>query len=34
MIERGSQTVITATASSTLPVEPAQGLSVSPGQVS
>jgi DNA replication and repair protein RecF len=34
MIERGSQTVITATASSTLPVEPAQGLSVSPGRVS
>ena len=34
MIARGSQTVITATATSALPVEPAQALSVRPGEVS
>ena len=33
MIERGSQTVITATATAALPVEPAQALSVEPGVV-
>ena len=34
MIERGSQTVITATSTAALPVEPRQALSVVPGQVS
>ena len=33
MIERCSQTVITATATSALPVEPAQSLAVRPGAV-
>jgi DNA replication and repair protein RecF len=33
MLERGSQTVVTATAAAALPVEPAQALSVTPGQV-
>jgi DNA replication and repair protein RecF len=33
MIERGSQTVVTATATAALPVEPAQALSVAPGEV-
>ena len=33
MIERGSQTVVTATAAAALPVEPAQALSVTPGEV-
>jgi DNA replication and repair protein RecF len=33
MLERGSQTVVTATAAAALPVEPAQALSVRPGQV-
>jgi DNA replication and repair protein RecF len=33
MIERCSQAVITATATAALPVEPAQALSVSPGEV-
>jgi DNA replication and repair protein RecF len=33
MVERGSQTVITATAVSALPIEPAQALSVTPGEV-
>ena len=33
MIERGSQTVLTATAAAALPVAPAQSLAVSPGQV-
>ena len=33
MIERGSQTVITATSTTALPVEPTQALSVVPGQV-
>jgi len=33
MLERGSQTVVTATAAAALPVEPAQALSVSPGMV-
>ena len=33
MIERGSQTVITATATAALPAEPAQTLSVAPGEV-
>ena len=33
MIERGSQTIVTATAAAALPVEPAQSLSVSPGEV-
>jgi hypothetical protein len=33
MIERCSQAVITATAMAALPVEPAQALSVSPGEV-
>ncbi len=33
MIERGSQTVLTATAAAALPVEPSQSLAVSPGSV-
>jgi DNA replication and repair protein RecF len=33
MIERGSQTVVTATAAAALPVEPTQSLAVTPGQV-
>jgi DNA replication and repair protein RecF len=33
MIERGSQTVVTATAAAALPVEPAQSLFVTPGKV-
>lgn len=33
MIERGSQTVITATATAALPVDPAQALAVAPGEV-
>jgi DNA replication and repair protein RecF len=33
MLERGSQTVVTATAAAALPVEPAQSLAVSPGSV-
>jgi DNA replication and repair protein RecF len=33
MIERGSQTIVTATAAAALPVEPAQSLSVTPGEV-
>ncbi len=33
MIERGSQTVITATSTAALPAEPTQALSVVPGQV-
>jgi DNA replication and repair protein RecF len=33
MIERGSQTVITATATAALPAEPAQTLAVAPGEV-
>jgi DNA replication and repair protein RecF len=33
MLERGSQTVVTATAAAALPVEPAQALSVVPGAV-
>ena len=33
MLERGSQTVVTATAAAALPVEPAQALSVAPGHV-
>jgi DNA replication and repair protein RecF len=33
MVERGSQTVITATAAAALPVEPAQSLAISPGAV-
>lgn len=33
MLERGSQTVVTATAAAALPAEPAQALSVSPGEV-
>ena len=33
MLERGSQTVVTATAAAALPIEPAQGLSVTPGEV-
>jgi DNA replication and repair protein RecF len=33
MLERGSQTVVTATAAAALPVEPAQALAVSPGAV-
>jgi DNA replication and repair protein RecF len=33
MIERGSQAVVTATAAAALPAEPAQSLSVSPGEV-
>jgi DNA replication and repair protein RecF len=33
MIERGSQTVVTATAAAALPVEPAQSLAVTPGAV-
>jgi DNA replication and repair protein RecF len=33
MLERGSQTVVTATAAAALPLEPAQALSVTPGQV-
>jgi DNA replication and repair protein RecF len=33
MLERGSQTVVTATAAAALPVEPTQSLSVTPGQV-
>jgi DNA replication and repair protein RecF len=33
MIERGSQTVLTATAAAALPVDPAQALSVEPGVV-
>jgi DNA replication and repair protein RecF len=33
MLERGSQTVVTATAAAALPVEPAQALSVVPGDV-
>jgi DNA replication and repair protein RecF len=33
MIERGSQTVVTATSAAALPIEPAQALSVTPGQV-
>jgi DNA replication and repair protein RecF len=34
MLERSSQTVVTATAAAALPVEPAQALSVTPGNVS
>ena len=34
MIEHGSQPVTTATTTSALPVEPAQELSVRPGEVS
>ena len=33
MLERGLQTVVTATAASALPIEPAQALAVTPGQV-
>jgi DNA replication and repair protein RecF len=33
MIERGSQTVVTTTAAAALPVEPAQSLAVTPGEV-
>lgn len=33
MLERGSQTVVTATAASALPVEPSQELAVAPGEV-
>lgn len=33
MLERGSQTVVTATAAAALPVEPAQTVSVTPGEV-
>jgi len=33
MLELGSQTVVTATAAAALPVDPAQSLSVTPGQV-
>jgi len=33
MLERGSQTVVTATAAAALPVEPAQALAVAPGSV-
>ena len=33
MLERGSQTVVTATATAALPIEPAQALAVTPGQV-
>jgi DNA replication and repair protein RecF len=33
MIERGSQTVVTATAAAALPAEPAQTLSVTLGEV-
>jgi DNA replication and repair protein RecF len=33
MIARGSQTVVTATAAAALPAEPAQALSVTPGEV-
>jgi DNA replication and repair protein RecF len=33
MLERGSQTVVTATAAAALPVEPAQALAVSPGTI-
>ena len=33
MLERGSQTVVTATAAAALPVEPAQALSIAPGYV-
>ncbi len=33
MLERGSQTVITATAAAALPIEPAQTLAVTPGEV-
>ena len=33
MLERSSQTVVTATAAAALPVEPAQALSVAPGDV-
>jgi DNA replication and repair protein RecF len=33
MIERGSQTIVTATAAAALPVEPAQSLAVTPGEV-
>ena len=33
MLERGAQTVVTATAAGALPVEPAQSLTVSPGKV-
>jgi DNA replication and repair protein RecF len=33
MLERGSQTVITATAAAALPIEPAQALAVTPGAV-
>ena len=33
MIERGSQTIVTATAAAALPIEPAQSLSVTPGEV-
>jgi DNA replication and repair protein RecF len=33
MIKRGSQTVVTATATAALPVEPAQSLAVTPGVV-
>jgi DNA replication and repair protein RecF len=33
MLERGSQTVVTATAAAALPVEPAQSLAVTPGRV-
>ena len=33
MLERGLQTVVTATATAALPIEPAQALAVTPGQV-
>ena len=33
MLERGLQTVVTATAAAALPIEPAQALAVTPGQV-
>ena len=33
MIEHGSQTVLTATTTAALPAEPAQTLSVAPGEV-
>jgi len=33
MLERGAQTVVTATAAAALPVEPAQALAVTPGRV-
>jgi DNA replication and repair protein RecF len=33
MLERGSQTVVTATAAAALPAEPSQSLAITPGQV-